>query len=522
MIASRKRAGIEAKNESRPVSQIGIARARVLYIVFGGTLFLWGIIGYANALPTLLVSLLLTLLLLVLSFLFRRHFALYLIDFWVLAYLYLFTGEYVGIGQGNILSLGRNLEAVTEGFIVASFGATVFGYGLVVRWLFVRAGRTMYVVAGKPALQREPLESSGEHAWLQRRRVKDKGVLSIRFTSERRDQMPKAIGAFLLWLSLLVIFYVFQGVGIRALLFEGRLEQSPFVLLGAAANLFIAVLVTFPTVVAYVLRRYESPPAWMWMWLLAAAGLSVVAMVASGTRLYVGFQLGGVLFCLTNGYRFDRRGFVLFTLLFVFLMGLQVIMRNTRDSGIGNASAAEILDITRQADNYFSYEGILAVNALIHARRAYEANSRVPETLFIFYWWIPRQFWPDKPTMAGYWLIREFSSDRGYSSGHSVDGGFAMPALLDFGPVWGAVFCTLYGAGLAALEVFVWRNRDLRYPSAILAALSGFGVFFMMRSLHTSLIFLMMATLVSVVPLAVLARLSSPKHKSLQARSARR
>ena len=493
----------------------GPDQERSLYTTFGFILIILGIVGQINSISTLPISLVMALVLFGLSFLLRRHFTLYLIDFWILAYIYLFFSEYIGLNLKILLGFSQSIRNISEGFIVASFGASLLGYGFVIRTIFIRFVYSKNFVLDQPIPQGDNFSLDVNQYSRSEKRTIYETMDRTRSSSEQQNKepIPGFLSFFLLGMSAVVLYYIFEGVGLEALLFSARLQQSPFTLMGSVANIFVAIVVTFPIIVAFVLTRYKLLSPFVLIWIVAVALLSILAMIASGTRLFLGFQLGGLLFFLTRGFRFDRRRFVLFVFLVLTIIGLQVIMRYTRDIGIGNASAAELFDITKQANNYLTYEGILSVNALIHATRAYNDYNRIPESLFILYWWVPRQLWPEKPTMAGYWLIRKLSSERNYSSGHSVDGGFAMPALLDFGPIWGVFFCTLYGVGIAILEVFMWLNRDLQRPSAIFAALFSFGVFFMMRSLHTSLIFMTLALFVSVIPLQILNHLFPSRRK---------
>ena len=82
-----------------------------------------------------------------------------------------------------------------------------------------------------------------------------------------------------------------------------------------------------------------------------------------------------------------------------------------------------------------------------------------------------------------------------FSANHSVAGGFAMPALLDFGPWLGVLVAGLYGVALGAVQRFAWRHRSLCDPASLPVSLAAFGVFFTARGLHVSLIFVSLCLL---------------------------
>jgi hypothetical protein len=59
---------------------------------------------------------------------------------------------------------------------------------------------------------------------------------------------------------------------------------------------------------------------------------------------------------------------------------------------------------------------------------------------------------------------------------------------------------------LAAFEAFAIRHRSGTQPGSIMAAILYFGVFFMMRSLFTSLIIIIMIGITVVLPLIFATR----------------
>jgi len=503
----------------------------VRYLVFGSALLILGITGQVWSFPTLMFSLLIALLCIVLGFWSRRrHAVLLLVDVWIFAYLYLYLSEYLLTLDSVLWSFGGEITYLTEGFIVASFGATLVGYGLVLQRhrsnkhaasistrtratarfdtsgsnpiarKRISAAQSAHVIDPPIAFRRGSRNATDSDA------LPQEGIAanSKSQLSSTREGLPTEIGLFAIALMLVVIYYVFEVVSLDQLLYVARVQRVSEIDVGSFGTLMQAAVVTLPAVALFLFNRYKTSPLFA-LPLLVVSAIAILAVLASGTRFLIGFQLGSVLFlllCLPNPLSRQR---LLFVVLIVGLMLIgPLVQLDTRGAGIGNVSTSETLISVLQPERFLSAEGNLRTNALIHLRHAYSFGDRVPENLFIFYWWIPRTFWPEKPTMAGHWVLRELTYESGFSSAHSISGGFAMPALLDFGPIWGAFFSILYGVLIGWFEVYAWRQHDLQRPSAILAGLFYFAVFFMMRSLHTSLIFLMVSSLVSVVPMSLL------------------
>src|SRR5690606_3053973 len=99
---------------------------------------------------------------------------------------------------------------------------------------------------------------------------------------------------------------------------------------------------------------------------------------------------------------------------------------------------------------------------------------------FLTYFWIPRAIWPDKPTMLGHWLIREYRS--GFGSGHSSSFGFTGELFADFG------YYSLFFVFLLVI-ILNWANQfntfylsQPRSYTKILVVMIFSYVFFFVRS----------------------------------------
>lgn len=398
----------------------------------------------------------------------RRPFRLLLIDVWSGAFAYLYASDLVLTKEGVLATFGPDVTLEAEAFVVASFGASLLGAA----WLDRRAPRR-----ASPGARRPPVV----HAL--------------------RGRPAPELSGLLLLMSAMVLLFVFWVITPAQLFGTARVDRSFSDT--APRPLLIAAVVLQPILAAYVTRRYRvrGPVVWA-AWLVAP--LSALALYASGTRFYLGFMLCGVLhFVLQPLEPMSRRRRLAILAAALAFLALQGTMRASRGSGLVDLDASELGSALLRPETFLSSEGLLRVNAWVHEKRAWEDPARPFENAFILYWWVPRSIWPDKPAMEGRRLIEDVMDDGWFGANHSVAGGFAMPALLDFGPWLGVVAAFLYGVALGALQRFAWRHASLADPASIAVALAVFGVFFTARGLHTSLIFVSLCLLWILPVLAV-------------------
>lgn len=127
---------------------------------------------------------------------------------------------------------------------------------------------------------------------------------------------------------------------------------------------------------------------------------------------------------------------------------------------------------------------------------------------FPLYFWVPRTLWKTKPTMIGYWLVRE---DRSVNEGHSASFSFVGEAYADFGE-FSLIVMLLFGVLIRKINDFktkVFRNEKTSYKS-ILASMMYPYAFFIVRSPVTAsntligvLVFYLMYSKLSITEKAV-------------------
>lgn len=119
---------------------------------------------------------------------------------------------------------------------------------------------------------------------------------------------------------------------------------------------------------------------------------------------------------------------------------LSSIMLATRMAGNSGETEAKEIDLSNHPyGEYFSVkvcsegspEGTVPMMTMLKQYLETHDYTYGMSTSFIFYFWVPRSIWPDKPTMIGHWLPHMYMT--GISEGHSASLGFTGEPYADFG-----------------------------------------------------------------------------------------
>lgn len=444
------------------------------YLFLGFALIVVGIIGSIDSVLTLEISLILASLVLAVTLWIRRPKSFLIIDAWLAGFIIIFFAEMVSGRELVLVYFPENILATTEAVVASTFGATLLGYALALgRW-------TRWFGPPLPDTDHDTRLSG----------------------NTTKPPLPIELMFFLFAFIALFVYFVLFVRPLEQLFTTSRAQLPDLNLLEQQLNTLVTVL---PIYVTYILLRFRVPLIIVPIAIISA-GFAIFVTFAGGTRFLLGFVGGGILFFLFNGFRnLTWRQILLLALAGVTFFFAQDFARVLRGSG-GIANADFSRSLREEGVPRLNPEGLLLINSWIHANDGRPRAERLPESLFILYWWVPRSVWPSKPTMAGYWFPREMTTMRGYGSGHSFSGGFAFPALLDFGLVGGTFFSVIYGVLIAWFEAVVERRRSSTDPISIVYSLLYFTCIFMIRSLHTSLIFVMVAYIGIILPIQVFYR----------------
>lgn len=246
-----------------------------------------------------------------------------------------------------------------------------------------------------------------------------------------------------------------------------------------------AISMTLPALLSYLLKYlYRVKRYALYSFLISFPIFFVLFLL--GTRLVLLFSVLGVLIVILAGRRIRPKTVIALLLIGILGLALADMMVKSRGTGLARyALGFEYFKSGEFLSTLYTREGVTgAVTMLVDY---FENNQHLfgAQSAFAFIFWIPRSVWPSKPSMLGYWLIREVRSIR-YGSSHSISFGFAGDVYADFGFFGGVLFALFFGCVLAILELKVVSSLSDSFTVLYAAVLYPF-VFLSMRSLQTSL-----------------------------------
>lgn len=212
-----------------------------------------------------------------------------------------------------------------------------------------------------------------------------------------------------------------------------------------------------------------------------------------GTRFPLLFSVLGFAFVLQNKFmkQASKRTYIYLFISLAALLGTTEIMKQVRVGDIDVNNIANLRESAKAVDpptyfsKYMSPEGILDMTSLMFAYFRKNDHLYGESSSFILYFWVPRQLWPDKPEMLGFWFIREYR--QGFASGHSASFGFTGDFYADFG--W---FALIPIAGLGGLLGIAENYKNKKFKTGgfgiIIGAMIFPYVFFFVRSPITATI----------------------------------
>jgi oligosaccharide repeat unit polymerase len=403
---------------------------------------------------------------------FIKYRTINLIDIWIISFVYIIGGEYLYIQYFSHVSYNYDLFLKSQVIFIISFGFTLIGYSLL---LFLKKGDTKMLLDN---------------------------LIEKNFTKQ-----IKKFYKIIYIIQFIIISILFSSVGIVAFLSNKRTGQMHIksesdLIIG---SLFILMIV-FPVISIYINKYIKS--ALLRIIGIAGSLMSIIYVLSTGTRFYIGYMFSAIIFLyIDRFYKIRKTKFIFLSILIILMLSTTLFMRDTRVIGVKNVNIFKTFkDIS--AIDILPYEGIFNITNLIISN--FDSNNLElmygKENAFILYFWIPRVIWHNKPVMTGYWLVRQLTSNK-YSQAMSFSGGFIFPAIVDFGVFWGTLFCVFYGILIGYFEILFQKYRFAKLnPMILIISLLIFTVAFMMRSLQTSLINLLMFTTVGILPYYIVYR----------------
>lgn len=336
-------------------------------------------------------------------------------------------------------------------------------------------------------------------------------ISPIRLSTKKRNHnyiVKNNATAIVTFLSLLYFFYNLQFALNAFLLGRGYAynEREGYFLINTILDSFGLIL---PASIAYV---YKSRHKINKLVPVIVALPVFIILFLGGTRYPLLFSLVGFLVIYLKFEKFTiRRGIFLFVPTFILIIVSANIMKTYRTGGAGFDIVVQnvIEDVfSRDDSNNLIYslassmspEGVVQSYSKMVEYFEDQPHQLGVNTGFVFYFWIPRSIWNDKPTMLGHWLIRKYG-DSGFGSGHSASFGFAGEFYADFGIVGAILLSFLMGIGLKKLEVMRILSFIINDERKILFSMLYPYVFFAVRSPVTA-----STTMISILVIYLMLR----------------
>ena len=307
---------------------------------------------------------------------------------------------------------------------------------------------------------------------------------------------PKTVKVFLFVCYALYIG-VFASEAMRA--FQGgRIDDATVCEVRSGSEILAPIVsslgLLLPAMIVFFYKNVEEKYANLKATLLSMPVFIILFML--GSRFPLLFSLLAFLICgeYVNIYNISRKQMMTVLVGGILLVSVTSMMKEIRVYGVGNERHHTSL-VQKQEETVFvkvaekmSPEGIIKMMNLSHTYFKNNYYTMGSSSLFLFYFWVPRFLWPDKPAMLGYWLPRKVQHNLGLW--HSASFGFPGEFYADFG-IYSLLVTILFGILLKKLDCFVLSNLIYNRPKRILAAMIFPYVFFFVRSLITATMTLM-------------------------------
>jgi oligosaccharide repeat unit polymerase len=192
-----------------------------------------------------------------------------------------------------------------------------------------------------------------------------------------------------------------------------------------------------PAILAYYFSHIKQKK--IWIPLILSLPIFIILFMG-GSRFPLLFSLLGFAIVAQEKYstRLTIKNYIIISVIGIGLLYSSKLMKTFRSTGAAE-SGFTIQSNKNKNDNlavyisreFMSPEGVVDMTALMF--KHFEKNEHLygASSSFILYFWIPRSFWPEKPTMLGYWFIRQYRD--GFGDGHSASFGFTGDLYADFG-----------------------------------------------------------------------------------------
>lgn len=245
-----------------------------------------------------------------------------------------------------------------------------------------------------------------------------------------------------------------------------------------------------PAILVYYFSQIRKKK--IWIPLILSLPIFIILFMG-GTRFPLLFSLLGFAIVAQEKYstRLTIKNYIIISVIGIGLLYSTKLMKTFRSTGAAESGFTIQSNKKNKNDNlavyisreFMSPEGVVDMTALMF--KHFEKNEHLygASSSFILYFWIPRSFWPEKPTMLGYWFIRQYRD--GFGDGHSASFGFTGDLYADFG-LFSLIIVFFLGRLLKIADNYRRRAFISGGYNTILGAMFYPFVFFFVRSPITS------------------------------------
>lgn len=249
------------------------------------------------------------------------------------------------------------------------------------------------------------------------------------------------------------------------------------------SSFFSGLGYVLPSIIAFYYKEIRKKKSIL-VPLLLSMPVFIILFIG-GTRFPLLFSFGGFLI-ITQVSSTGRITLNLKLIGFLFvLVASSFLMGQFRSGGLAGFQSQTMVTVSesrlsKRLASEMSPEGTVDQTAMMMMHFENNPHTYGKSILFLTYFWVPRAIWPEKPTMLGHWLIRQYRT--GFGEGHSSSFGFTGELYADFG-YFSLLFVFLLGMLLNWADQF--RAYQLSQPQSyqkILVGMMFSYVFFFVRS----------------------------------------
>lgn len=250
---------------------------------------------------------------------------------------------------------------------------------------------------------------------------------------EKREYVIRSRGFFFFILIVLYALYLIQGIpyaiiSLRYGRYAAKMMTSSTLFSSFIGNLSYLL----PAFFAFYYKEKKHGLLLSLLWSIPV----FVVLICIGSRFPFLFSVCG--FVISRGvlsmYTFKMRDIKVVIIIILIVFGVSNFMKQMRTHGLQEMESENkeynVGYLSQKAATKMSPEGVIYMNAILHDHCKAHGYLYGKNSSFIFYFWIPRSLWKNKPEMLGKWLPNKYQN---VSEGHSASVGIWGELYVDFG-----------------------------------------------------------------------------------------